>query len=449
VDSSDHEVNIKIALSPLVQSEEMSLPERDELLESMTDEVAAKVLRHNYDQNVLIGNGRNQREVMVLVHQRLIRYLTERAGLDPRLEFLPDRKEWERRVKAGTGLTSPEFSVLVAYSKLALKQELIETELPDDPALVDTLLGYFPQPLTERAREQILEHPLRREIVVNEIANAMVNRGGVSFAFRAEEETGATVAQIARAFHVVRSVFGMQDYLSRVEALDNEVSTDTQTELYLEFRRLVDRATRWFLNYRSLSAGMEDEIDRFQGSVQEMMPLIGEMLQGGERERWSTAVEWARGEGVPEDLARDYASLLDSFSLLDVVETAMATGREVREVAEIYFGVSEAFRLDVLLTHVSHLQREDRWASLARGALRDDIYAVMRGLTRTVLERTEAGEDGDRLDRVRDWMAEHRAALVRTSQVLHTVTEMEEPDLAPLSVALRTLRGLVRQGAAD
>ena len=449
VDSSDHEVNIKIALSPLVQSGEMSLPERDELLESMTDEVAAKVLRHNYDQNVLIGNGRNQREVMVLVHQRLIRYLSENAGLDPRLEFLPDRKEWERRVKEGNGLTSPEFSVLVAYSKLALKQELIETELPDDPALVDTLLGYFPQPLQERARESILAHPLRREIVVNEIANAMVNRGGVSFAFRAEEETGATVAQIARAFHVVRSVFGMQDYLARVEALDNQVSTDTQTELYLEFRRLVDRATRWFLNYRSLSAGMEGEIERFAEPVQETMGQIGELLQGGERERWTTAVDWAREQGVPEDLARDYASLLDSFSLLDVVETAMATGREVRDVAEIYFGVSEAFRLDVLLTHVSHLQREDRWASLARGALRDDIYAVMRGLTRTVLDRTEAGADDVQLDRVRDWMAEHRAALVRTSQVLHTVTEMEEPDLAPLSVALRTLRGLVRQGAAD
>ena len=449
VDTSDHEVNIKIALTPLVQEGVLSREERDELLASMTEEVARKVLRHNYEQNVLIGNGRLQKGVMASVHQRLIRYLGEHAGLDPELEFLPSEKEWARREEAGTGLTAPEFSVLVAYAKLGLKTELGETELPDDPALLESLLHYFPEPLRERAREQILEHPLRREIVVNEIANAMVNRGGVSFAFRAQEETGATVAQITRAFHVVRSVFGLADYTAAVEALDNQVPTDIQTELYLEVRRLLDRATRWFLNNRSLSTGMDEEIQRFTEPVQALVPRLGELLQGHERERWAQRAEWARTNGIPEDLAQLYASLLDSYSLLDVAELAGEIGRDVTEVAEVYFGVSEAFRIDDLLTHVSHLPREDRWSSLARGALRDDLYGVMRGLTRTVVERTGTEEAEDSLERVREWMAENREALVRTSQVLRTVSGMSEPDLAPLSVALRTLRGLVRQGSAD
>ncbi len=446
VDSSDHEVNIKIALTPLVADGAMTMEERNELLESMTEEVAAKVLRHNYEQNVLIGNGRSQREVMAPVHQRLIGYLRETAGLDPALEFLPDRKEWARREREGLGLTSPEFSVLVAYAKLGLKDALNDSELPDDPAMTQTLVNYFPGPLQEVAGERLQAHPLRRQIVVNEIANAMVNRGGVSFAYRAVDETGANLTQIARAFHVVRAVFDMNTFMAQVEELDNRVDTDTQTELYLEFRRLIDRGVRWFLNNRSLSSRMEQEIEHFAGPVQSLVPVMEELLQGTELERWQERVDWAMGQGVPQELAQAYASLLDSYSLLDVTELSMDMDRDVREVAEIYFGVSEAFSLDDLLTHVSNLPRPDRWSSLARGAVRDDIYGVMRGLARTVAERTTPGSDS--VERVEEWMIENRDALVRTSQVLRTVGAMEEPSLAPLSVALRTLRGLVRQGSA-
>jgi glutamate dehydrogenase len=189
------------------------------------------------------------------------------------------------------------------------------------------------------------------------------------------------------------------------------------------------------------------EIERFAGSVQDLVPQIGELLQGTERQRWRDRADWAQGRGVPAELAERYAALLDSFSLLDVVELGMEMQRDTAEMAEVYFGVSEAFRLDQLLTHVSGLPRTDRWSSLARGALRDDIYGVMRGLTRTVAERTTPGSDS--VERVREWMVENRAALNRTSQMLRTVGEMDSPGLAPISVALRTLRGLVRQGAAD
>ncbi|AXH95812.1 NAD-glutamate dehydrogenase [Ornithinimicrobium avium] len=446
VDSSDHEVNIKIALTPLVQDGAMTLEQRNELLESMTEDVADKVLRHNYEQNVLLGNARHQGDLMAPVHRRLVDYLAESAGLDPELEFLPDTKEWERRERENLGLTSPEFAVLIAYSKLGLKDALVDSPLPDDPAMDSAVHHYFPAPLVDACGSTLRDHPLRREIIVNEIANAMVNRGGVSFAYRALDETGATLVQIARAFHVVREVFGLAAYTDAVEALDNEVDTDTQSELYLEFRRLIDRAVRWFLHNRSLSGGMTAEIDRFAGAVRTMVPMLPDLLQGSERERMEQQVEWATANGVPEELARAYATCLDSFSLLDITELAMGMDRDVEEVAAVYFGVSEAFRFDSLLTHVSELPRQDRWSSLARGALRDDIYGVMRGLTGTIAERTTDGTVSQ--ERVHAWMAENRAALTRTSQVLRTVGEMDHPDLAPLSVALRTLRGLVRQGSA-
>ena len=194
---------------------------------------------------------------------------------------------------------------------------------------------------------------------------------------------------------------------------------------------------------------MDAEIERFTEPVRRLVPALPELLQGSERERWQERAEWARANDIPDELAALFASLLDSYSLLDVVELAQDMDRDVDEVAQVYFGVSEAFRIDDLLTHVSHLPREDRWSSLARGALRDDLYGVMRGLTRTVVERTDSGESAEALERVREWMAENREALVRTSQVLRTVSAMDQPDLAPLSVALRTLRGLVRQGSAD
>ncbi|MGO0575152.1 NAD-glutamate dehydrogenase [Ornithinimicrobium panacihumi] len=445
VDSSDHEVNIKIALTPLVHAGEMTMEERDELLESMTDEVAHKVLVHNYDQNVLIGNGRVQRERMASVHKRLIPYLEETAGLDPKLEFLPTRKEFERREKEGTGLTSPEFSVLVAYAKMGIKDALETSDLADDPALDETLLDYFPAPLRERASEALLAHPLRKQIIVNQIANAMINRGGVSFAYRAQDETSATLTQIARAFYVVQDIFGMADYMEQVEALDNTVDTDVQAQLYIEFRRLIDRGVRWFITNRSLTSGIGQEIERFSGPVQAMIPHAGDYLQGEEHQRWEEKTRWAVEQGVPQELAGRWAALLDSYSLLDVVELAMETDRDAEEMAQIYFGVSEAFKLDEMLTHVSGLPRHDRWSALARGAIRDDMYGVMRGLTRTVASYTTSGSMS--ADRVKDWMAENRAALARANQVLGSVNDLPSPGLAPLSVALRTLRALVRQGA--
>jgi len=447
VDTSDHEVNIKIALTPLVKSGEMTMEQRDELLASMTEEVAHKVLRHNYDQNVLIGNARDQGGDMLVVHERLIRHLVDNVGLDPALEFLPNRAELKRRAEAGQGLTAPEFSVIMAYAKIGLKEELLNSSLPDEPAVMSLLLTYFPVPLRERISEDLSEHPLRRQIIINQLANDIVNRGGVTFVFRAKEETGATAIQIARAFVVCREVFDLAGYIADVEALDNEIGTDVQTELYLEFRRLLDRAARWFLNNRSLSADMAEEIERFAGPIQSLVPSMARLLQGEERARHHDYIEDLTGKGVPQELASKYAGLLDVFSLLDVIEVADGAGRDYREAAEVYFAVSESFGIDALLTQVSHLPRGDRWSSLARGAVRDDMYGVMRTLTRAVMLATESGEDP--MERVTAWTTQQSEAMARVSQVMQRVSEMDDPGLAPLSVALRTLRGLGRQGTAE
>ncbi|MEO5609438.1 MAG: NAD-glutamate dehydrogenase domain-containing protein, partial [Ornithinibacter sp.] len=450
VDTSDHEVNIKILLGEVVRSGGLDIEARNELLASMTDDVAAHVLRDNYEQNVLLGNARAQEHSMASVHQRLMHWLEERGDLDRGLEFLPSDAELEKRAHDGLGLKSPEFAVLVAYAKLALKEDILASGLPDDPYFEATLAEYFAPPIRERYAAELAEHPLRREIITNSVVNSMVNRGGITFAFRAQEEAGVTPEQVTRAFVVCREVFGLADFVHEVEALDNIVPTVAQTVLYLEFRRLVDRAIRWFLTSRPATLDIGAEVERFAGVVRELSPMVPDLLRGDEKRRLDRrAAEFVK-VGVPEEFAVRAACLLDQYSLLDIIDIASDTGREPTEVAPLYYHVSERFGIDAMLTKVTRLPRDDRWDSLARGALRDDLYAVLEALTRSVIDA--AGESGASIDTDSQWRAWEEAnsgSIERSKKALSSILRLEHPNIAALSVALRTLRSVIRVGASS
>ncbi|MDQ2755675.1 MAG: NAD-glutamate dehydrogenase [Actinomycetota bacterium] len=445
VDTSDHEVNIKILLTDLVREGDLTLKQRNSLLHSMTDEVAAQVLRDNYEQNVLLGNARAQEHAMLPVHQRLIHWLEQRGDLDRSLEFLPSDAEIARRHEAGLGLTSPEFSVLVAYAKLALKHDLLPTGLPDDPWFHSTLVGYFPAPIREQLADRLATHPLRREIVTTAVVNSIINRGGITFGFRASEETGAEAEHLARAFVVCREVFDLTSWVTAIEALDNQVPTAVQTALYLEFRRLLDRAARWFLTTRPGTIDVGAEVERFRGPVSQFAPQIHDLLQGDERERLMARAAQLEELGAPFPLALRAAGLLDLFSLLDIVEIAHDTGQGPHEVAGVYYHCSERLGIDRMLSRVSRLPRDDRWDALARGAMRDDLYAVLDSLTRAVLAASEADPDDEApAGRFERWAQANHEALTRARTALTGVERLDTVGIAALSVALRTLRSVLR-----
>ena len=446
VDTSDHEVNIKILLGRSVREGDLTIKQRNTILESMTDEVAALVLRDNYEQNVLLGNARAQELAMLSVHQRLIHHLETSADLDRGLEYLPSDAELAARAADGRGLTSPEFAVLVAYSKLDLKADIIASGLPDDPWFTRTLAEYFPTRIQGEFADGLDKHPLRREIVTNAVVNSMVNRGGITFAFRAAEETGASAEQIARAFVVCREVFDLPGFVAAVEALDNVVPTRVQTTLYLEFRRLLDRGVRWFLATRPAGIDVEVEIERFKAPIAEFAPLVPEVLQGSERRRLEGRAAELAEAGTPAELATRAAALLDVFSMLDIVEVANDTHESTEDVLRVYYHASERFGIDDMLFRVSQLPREDRWDSLARGALRDDLYAVLLGLTRAVLATST--KDADAKTRFNEWAKANSAALDRARSGLRAILRLESPNIAALSVALRTLRAFVRSTAS-
>ena len=439
VDCSDHEVNIKIMLDRIVAAGGLAVDQRNELLASMTDDVAGLVLRDNYEQNVLLGNARQQSRTMLRVHQRFIRALESR-GLDRELEYLPDDEALARRADSGLGLTSPEFSVLVAYAKLTLTDDIGATTLPDDPWLDRVLQSYFP-PQLARYADQLSAHPLRRQIVTTCLVNDMVNRGGITFAFRAQEETSADPEQIARAYIVCREIFDFNGFSEAIEALDGVITTSDSAAMYLGFRRLLDRAVRWFLQARPGKIDIDAEIERYGPVIAELAPQLPELVSGEQRRVMTAEINRMQALGVPEILARQAAGLLTRYMLLDITDIARSTGSAPRPVARVYLQLAERYGVIELLRRISALSRGDQWKSLARASLRYDLYAALEALTVAVLESTAEGEAAERIAEFEQANSE-RVGRARTT--MDEVCRLPEADIAALSVVLRSLRSIVR-----
>jgi glutamate dehydrogenase len=440
VDTSDHEVNLKILLDRAVAAGTIDRAERNRLLAAAADDVADHVLRDNYGQNVLLGMARMLDPALISVHQRFMQALEEAGELDRELEFLPSDKEIEDREARGEGLVSPENAVLVAYSKISLMQKVEDSTLPDESWFQRTLASYFPPTIAQRFGDDLVNHPLSREIVTTVVVNDMINRSGTTFVHRAIEETGSDVPTITRAYGVTREVFGLPELWASIEALDNVVPTSAQHAGYQEIRRLIDRATRWLVDVRYPIGDVADEIERFRPTVRELGPRITTLLRGAEVENLHSEVDRLVGVGLPRDLALRLGELLNEFLLLDVVEIANASEHSAAEIAELHFALSAAFSVDDLLTAITRLPRDDRWSTLARAAVRHDVYAALSSITSAVLRSTPDSMSGE--ERMAAWLTANAERVERARSTVEAALARDEVDLATLSVALRVMRGL-------
>ena len=439
VDTSDHEVNIKILLASEMAAGRLTDAERVELLESMTDEVAELVLAHNYDQNLTLANSAAQAAEMAGMHERWMQKMEEIGLLDRRIEAMPDAAEMERRMRAGSGLTTPELATLLSYSKILLEQEILASDLPDDPYLADRLIQYFPKPLRERYADQMPEHRLHREIITTVAVNRYVNSAGSTALYRLAEETGAKPADVIRAQLAARSIFRVGLHEVQSANLDNKIDAAVQTRMRLDLRRLVERGTRWLLARRRGTFDVQARIDEFAEGVQQVKAQLDDLLVGRSKERHQRAAEELRADGVPAELAEVIAGTSVLHEALPMVQTAQATGRDVLTVARVHFAMAEDLALDTLLDRVSALPRQDRWDDMARGALREDLQQVRAQLTAEALAAAPGEDDPAKVieawsDRVGD-LAAARAAIEAVCG--------EGPDLARLSVGLRQVRTLL------
>ncbi|GAA3471406.1 NAD-glutamate dehydrogenase [Nonomuraea roseola] len=441
VDTSDHEVNIKILLDQVVRDGELTDKQRNQVFTSMTDEVADLVLRDNHAQNVVLAAARAQAPEMLHIHARYLRRL-ERDGLVNReLEFLPSDKTLAERRQAGIGLTAPEFSVLLAYTKLAVDAELLGSDLPDDPYLASWLVSYFPSALRERFRTYMDAHPLRREIITTCVVNELVNSTGTTFMFRFGEETGASSQDIARAYLVTREVFDLPSFTKGVEALDNKVDTRTQLAMLLEARKLAERGTRWLLGNRRPPLDLAGSVSFFVKGVNGLLTHLPKLLTGPDLAAYEDRRDNFLARGVPLELAERAAAMVPAYSTFDLVEISAVTGRPVNEVAEVYFDLADRLQLARLRERVIALPRDNRWNSMARSSLRDDLYAAHASLTRDVLAHSSPGSSPE--ERLATWTEGNSAAVSRARQTLSEIWESDNFDLATLSVALRAIRTLV------
>ncbi|MEU5402060.1 NAD-glutamate dehydrogenase [Streptomyces sp. NPDC005963] len=442
VDTSDHEVNIKILLNGLVADGDLTVKQRNQLLAKMTDEVGALVLRNNYAQNTALSNAVTQAPSLLHAHQRYMRRLGRDGALNRELEFLPTDRQIRELLNGGKGLSQPELAVLMAYTKITTADELIVTTLPDDPYLRRLLHAYFPKPLREQYPDAVDGHALRREIITTVLVNDTVNTGGSTFLHRLREETGASIEEVVRAQTAARAIFGLSEVWDSVEALDNQVAADVLTRIRLHSRRLVERGTRWLLGNRPQPLELAETVEFFAERVEQVWGQLAKMLRGEDLDWYHGILKELTEEGVPEELAARVAGFSSAFPTLDIVAIADRTQKEPMAVAEVYYDLADRLRITQLMDRIIELPREDRWQSMARASIREDLYAAHAMLTADVLSVGNGSSSPE--ERFGQWQEKNASILARARGTLEEIQGSDTFDLANLSVAMRTMRQLLR-----
>jgi glutamate dehydrogenase len=443
VDTSDHEVNIKILLDKVVSDGALTARQRDELLGEMADEVARHVLADNEGQTLALTIAASQATSMAPVHVRLLASLERSGRLNRTIEHLPSGDELRERIEEGAGLTTPELAVLMAYAKSALYGDILASDAPEDGFLANELQRYFPAPLRARYSGEMALHPLRREIVATRLTNEVVNRAGITFVFRLSDETGAAGGDVVRAHAAAHEIFGVGAIWSRTERLDVDVPAAVQRHMFMEARTLTERAARRLLNKCPRPLEVATTVDHYGPGLRDLADHLPELVAGPVAEHYRAEIARLTGFGVPEALAGRVAGLPILLSGLDVVDIALAASCELEEAAAPYFALGELLSLDWLGDRIAALPRDDRWQGLARAALREDLYSVRAAITAGVLAGGGPGRTGS--ERVRYWLDRREPNSGRCRTTLDEIVASGRTDLSTLSVAVREVRNLAAQ----
>lgn len=435
VDTSDHEVNIKILLNAQVRAKKLSLPDRNTLLASMTDEVAALVLNDNYRQNQALSLMQRMSLTRLGSKQHFIRTLESQGLLDRAIEFLPSDAEISDRKARGIGLTRPELSVLLSYSKLVLFHQLVESDVPEDPYLSKELVRYFPEPLQKKYAKAMEQHRLKREIIATAVTNSMVNRMGATFTLRMTEDTGRTPGEVAKAYTISREALNAREMWAQIDALDGKVSEDVQIDALLAIWNLLRGTSRWLLSRPGALPPIAEAVDRYRSALDEIRKGLPGLLPGHRGSGYATRLQQWQERGLPPALAAQLAALPLLDAGFDIVELARQRKVPPATVARVFYALGDALHVPWLLEQIDALPVEGRWHAHARGVLRDELRAQQRVLVGQLLGSGKRTPE----QRLAEWLQRDDAQLRFTQQMFSELMAQKTLDYPTASVAVRRL----------
>ena len=442
VDTSDHEVNIKILLYDAIARGELAgIEERNTLLAEMTGEVAHLVLRDNYEQTQAITIAQSLGESALEDQARFMRALEKGGRLNRAIEGLPDDETIADRHAAHLGLTRPELAVLLAYSKIVLYADLLASDFPDDPVLANELRLYFPTLVRERHPNSIEHHRLRREIIGTYVTNGILNRVRPTFIWQVMEETGRPVGDVARAFTIIRDSFNLRPIWDEIEALDNKLAAAAQTEMMVTVGRFLERAIVWLLRSGHERLDIAISIAEFQPRLAALEQNLGAILPQTQLTTKQAREAELGQQGIPLNLAQRIAALDAMSSALDIVRIARdertRDRSSVEQVARIYYGLGARFGLDRLRSAGAQIAADTPWQKAAVISLIDDLYQYQSTIASRVIVEPQPGADP-----VEGWLAQRARVVERVDQSMSELRGAPVVDLAMLAVASKQLRTL-------
>ncbi len=441
VDTSDHEVNIKILLNDAVQRKELNETKRNALLARMTDEVGALVLNDNYRQNQAISLMERMSLSRLGSKQHFIRTLEAQGLLDRQLEFLPSDAEFSARKSRGVGLTRPELSILLSYAKIVIFQQLLASDVPEDNFLSAELARYFPQPLREKYGEHMQRHRLRREIIATVVTNSIVNRMGASFLLRMQEDTGRTPGEVAKAFAITRETIDARALWKMIDALDGKVPESVQVDALHTIWSLQRSFTRWLLSRPGAIPDIASAVDRYHDGFKDIRSGQG-ILPASLRPAYEASLRDWKDKGVPTELGGQLAALPYLEACCDIIELARERKLKSVDVAKVWFRLGDALSLPWLAAQIDALKVDGRWHAVARGVLRDELAAQQRSLVRQVQAMPGANADA----KVKAWIERDDPSLRFTMSMLQELAAQKTLDYPTASVAVQRLSQLASRG---
>ena len=438
VHSSDREVNIKIPLNQRMRDGRLDRDTRDPMLERMTDDVASSVLRDNYVQSLALSLLEYDAESRLDEHANHLRTLERQGILNRAVEYLPDDESLGERRTRGMGLTRPELSVLLSYTKNALFDAVLASDVPDDPFFDQDVLHYFPDEMVQHYRDDLLQHGLRRELIATVLANAVVNRMGFAFVHRFADEHGLSRHRMVKAYAMAHAVFDGDLYWAPVDGLDGQVDSQVQLRLYGRVIGLMKHMTTWLLFYKWGRRPVAEAVNRYRKPIAELEAMLPEVLPGSYREEWQQAVEGMGDDGVPAKEARLLANTMVLGSAPDIVELASQAQVPLAMAAQVYFAVGDRLNILWLLSAIIDLNVQGKWQALARANLREDTYRLHRQVAAKVLE-----QEGDSADaRFTAWQEKSRNKVQFGMHRLQSLQADSPHDFMTLAVGVRELRKL-------